>query len=141
GDGLLLDERDAAGTVPTTHAAQVGPGPAQLTGAAGRDPGDHPQQARLARTVRPQQAADPAAWDGHVHTVEDQPAVDPPAGRVDPEPGHRAPPASRRRHSSQANSGAPMNAVRMPTGSSRGAKTVRAAVSAQIRNEAPIRAE
>src|SRR5699024_4686802 len=44
------------------------------------------------------------------------------------------------RSSSQANTGAPIAAVRMPTGTSEGAKKERAPVSAQSRNTAPTSA-
>src|SRR5699024_11289856 len=46
----------------------------------------------------------------------------------------------RLRISSQANTGAPRAAVRIPTGTSAGAKKLRAPVSAHSRKSAPIRA-
>src|SRR6185312_364319 len=115
------------------------------------DAGEHSEQRRLSRAVRAEQRREGAVFNGAVDPVDDEGAID---ADVDPARIESARPgapgftrgaatheSALRRASRNANTGAPMRAVTMPTGSSRGSNTVRASVSAQTRKMPPTRAE
>src|SRR5690606_34597681 len=87
---------------------------------------------------RPDDGAHASGGQRAAHPVDDERAVDPDLDAVNAESATHA--SAFRLASSSANTGAPMIAVTMPTGSSRGSKIVRAAVSAQIRKIAPTSA-
>src|SRR6185503_4826829 len=102
----------------------------------GQEPGERPQERRLACAVRPDQCGDFAAMNGEVDAAED------------------STPAVRKRnafclqytshdclHNSQRKNGPPSMVVTTPTGSSAGRTSVRAPRSAKTKSAAPPKAD
>jgi hypothetical protein len=81
---LLLDDRDATCHVPASHSGEIGPVEQHLTAARGADAGQQPQQRRLARAVRPEEADHASGLDVERDAVDDASTADDPrdvAGR------------------------------------------------------------
>ena len=97
------------------------------------EPGDRAQQRRLPRSVRADEREPLSLRHLEVDSVDDRPAAE--LDRHAVEPDHEAPP--RVDLSTKAKKGAPTNAVTMPSGSSAGARAVRAITSASTRKPAP----
>src|SRR5215207_8311414 len=146
---VLLGEGYDAGPFAATQRGEVAAVEARRSGIRSLDARDEVQQRALAGAVRAEEGPHIARGHWAVDVVDDEAAAAREADAIRPETvaaGIRG--ARCIRHASlrfrsmmMANTGPPMSAVRMPTGSSRGSNMVRAAVSAQIRKSAPASAE
>ena len=141
---VLLGEGDDPRAFASAQRGEVAVAEARRPGIRSLDAGDEVQERALAGAVRAEERADGRAGHGAVDVVDDEPAS---AGEAHPvgvegagavRVGHVS---LRSRSMSTANTGPPTSAVTMPTGSSRGSNSVRAAVSAHTRKIAPASAD
>src|SRR5690606_20007968 len=136
--GALGDERAQAREPAATQRGDVLPGEADPPAAGPLDAGAGAREGRLARTVRADDRDEPPGLDRREGAVEDPDAPD-------LHPHVLGLQQRRGAHtvllSSQRNSGTPIATMSGPTGSSTGARTVRASVSPASRSAAPDSAE
>src|SRR5690606_34751410 len=139
--GVLLDERHDAGAGPAGQCEQVAAVAQHGARATRLDARERAQRGRLAGAVRPDDGREGAPGGVEVHIVHELALAHPHRQAAHLHACARAHARLLRRSSSAANTGAPMSAVTIPTGSSRGSNAARASVSAHTRNTAPARAE
>ncbi len=130
----LRQVRDQPGAAAAAHAAKVG-AVEQHGAAVPHQPGHRAQQGGLARPVRPDQGEPAAGADRERHPAQHRDPVQVHGEILHGDGAHVRIALVERRI--QTNTGEPASAVTTPIGSSAGATTVRAAVSASTRKPAP----
>ena len=126
----LRHDRDRRATL-APRSPRLAPPSSGIDPRVADEPGDRPQERRLARAVRADQRHPLARLDRELDAVDDVAAAELDRDAVQLERAHARPPRVVR--STIAKNGAPKNAVTTPIGISAGASAVRAITSARTR--------
>src|SRR5439155_18204597 len=135
----LRDHRDSASALAAIDAGEIAAVEERDSGSRREEAGERLEQRRFARAVRPYERDAFATFDRQIDAAQRQQRTVAGLQAAELDHAHKRYPA-RCRHSSAKKNGPPMRPVTTPTGSSVGARAIRASRSAATRNAAPVSA-